>query len=78
VPADQLEETAHEIAARLAAGPTLAIKWTKMAVNKAIRERANLMFDTSLLLEGLTRLSDDHQEATTAFVEKRAPKYRGE
>lgn len=78
VPADQLEVTAHEIAARLAAGPTLAIKWTKMAVNKAIRERANLMFDTSLLLEGLTRLSDDHQEATTAFVEKRPPKYRGE
>jgi enoyl-CoA hydratase len=77
VSADQLDQTAHEIAARLAAGPTLAIKWTKMAVNKAIRERANLMFDASLLLEGLTRLSEDHREATAAFVEKRPPTYRG-
>ena len=77
VPADELQQTAHEIASRLAAGPTLAIKFTKLAVNKSIRERANLVFETSLLLEGLTRLSDDHQEATTAFVEKRPPRYRG-
>ena len=28
-------------------------------------------------LEGLTRLSDDHQEATKSFVEKRKPEYRG-
>lgn len=77
VPAGVLDDTAREIAARLAAGPTLAIKWTKMAVNKAIRERANLMFDTSLLLEGLTRLSEDHLEATSAFVEKRPPDFRG-
>ena len=53
VPAAELDAAAHEIAARLAAGPTLAIKFTKMAVNKAIRERANLVFETSLLLEGL-------------------------
>jgi enoyl-CoA hydratase len=77
VPAEELDQTAHDIAARLAAGPTLAIKFTKMAVNKVIRERANLVFETSLLLEGLTRLSDDHQEATKSFVEKRKPEYRG-
>jgi hypothetical protein len=35
------------------------------------------MFDASLLLEGLTRLSEDHREATAAFVEKRPPTYRG-
>jgi enoyl-CoA hydratase len=77
VPPDQLEQAATEIAGRLAAGPTLAIKWTKMAVNKVLRERANLVFDTSLLLQGMTRLSEDHQEATAAFVEKRKPVYRG-
>jgi enoyl-CoA hydratase len=77
VPAPELDAAAREIAARLAAGPTLAIKFTKLAVNKAIRERANLIFETSLLLEGLTRLSEDHQEATAAFVEKRKPDFRG-
>jgi enoyl-CoA hydratase len=77
VPADALQQAALDIAARLAAGPTLAIKWTKMAVNKVLRERANLVFETSLILEGFTRLSADHTEATSAFVEKRKPEFRG-
>jgi enoyl-CoA hydratase len=77
VPAEDLYATAYELAARLAAGPTLAIKFTKMAVNKAIKERANLLFDTSLLLEGATFISDDHANATAAWVERRAPEFKG-
>jgi len=77
VPAEDLYATAYELAARLAAGPTLAIKFTKMAVNKAIKERANLLFDTSLLFEGATFISDDHLNATAAWVERRAPEFKG-
>ncbi|MFI6284207.1 enoyl-CoA hydratase-related protein [Streptomyces sp. NPDC051018] len=77
VPAGELDAEALAIAERLANGPTLAIRWTKTAVNKALRERANLLFDTSLLLEGATFLSDDHKEAAAAFMEKREPKFQG-
>ena len=65
------------MAERLANGPVLATRWTKTAVNKVLRERANLLFDTSLLLEGATMLSEDHREATAAFVERRSPVFRG-
>lgn len=77
VPANDLAAEAEQVARRLADGPSLAIRWTKYSVNKILRERLNLVFDTSLLLEGATLLSDDHREATAAFVEKRPPSYTG-
>ncbi len=48
-----------------------------MAVNKAIKERANLLFDTSLLFEGATFISEDHLNATASWVERRAPEFKG-
>lgn len=78
VPADQLAAEAEEVARRLAEGPSLAIRWTKYSVNKVLRERLNLLLDTSLLLEGATMFSDDHREATAAFVDKRPPSYTGQ
>jgi enoyl-CoA hydratase len=77
VPADELAGEARRIAEELANGPTLAIRWTKTSVNKILRERLNLLFDTSLVLEGATLLSEDHREATAAFVERRRPTYLG-
>lgn len=66
-------EEAWKFAKRLADGPTQAIKWTKYSVNKLIKDQMNLTLDTSLALESLTFLTDDHSEASRAFVEKRAP-----
>lgn len=77
VPADQVLPAATDMAKRLANGPIRAIKFTKSSVNKALRERANLILDTSLALEWITMASLDHMEATTAFVEKRAPVFIG-
>ena len=77
VPADQLHAEARALAERLANGPTLAVNGTKRGLNKMIRERVELGLDTVLIAEGITFLSEDHQEASAAFVAKRAPVFKG-
>jgi enoyl-CoA hydratase/carnithine racemase len=78
VPADRLAAEAQAVARKLANGPSMAIRFTKTSVNKILRERMNLLLDTSLILEGVTMYSADHREATQAFVEKREPVYTGQ
>ena len=75
VPADQVLASALELAHRLASGPTLAIRWTKLALNKRLRSEVNMVLEASLATEGLTFLSDDHREAVNAFLEKRKPTF---
>jgi Enoyl-CoA hydratase (EC 4.2.1.17) len=76
VPEAELMPAAMGLAKRLADGPTLAIQWTKMAINKVVRERVNLILDTSLGWEQSTFVSEDHREAVKAFLEKRKPKFQ--
>ena len=77
VPAAELDAQAMAFAARLAAGAPLAVRYTKLAVNKLVKQALNVAFDTSTALELLTFLSADHQEALRAMREKRAPEFRG-
>ena len=77
VPADQLMEKAMAFAARLANGTTKAIRWTKVSVNKILRDTANLVLDTSLALEKQCFSTEDHKEAIRSFVEKREAKFTG-
>ncbi|HEX7134981.1 MAG TPA: enoyl-CoA hydratase-related protein, partial [Iamia sp.] len=77
VPADELEATAAEWAARLAAGPTRALALTKALVNRSLEtDRAGAFADEALAQE-LTMHTDDAQEGIAAFVERRDPTYRG-
>lgn len=64
-------------ARRLCELPPLAVRWTKFAVNKHVREMVNLTLDTSMALESVTLLSADQKEAIAAFLEKRPGSYRG-
>lgn len=74
---DQLMSTAMAFATRLAHGPTKAIRWTKVSVNKILRDTANLVLDTSLALEKQCFSTQDHKEAIRAFAEKRDPQFTG-
>ncbi len=77
VPANRLMEEATAYAAGLAAGPTLAIRWTKLAINKILWQSFNLVQEFSLAMEDITFDTEDHQEAVQAFVEKRAGRFVG-
>lgn len=77
-PHEKLEEATEELARQLAKGAPAALRWTKASVNKVLRDRVNLILDTSLALEGLSGGTKDHQEGITAFIEKRPPVFKGE
>lgn len=77
VPAAEVLPRAREIAAELAAGAPWAVRWTKMALNAVIKERALLVQPAAHAYEHLTIESQDHREAATAFKEKRKPKFTG-
>jgi enoyl-CoA hydratase len=78
VPAEQLDERARDLAGDLANGASLALRFTKTSVNKILRERVNLLLDTSLILEAGTMFSVDHAEAARAFTAKRTPTFTGQ
>jgi enoyl-CoA hydratase len=77
VPPDSLQDEALAFARRLAAGAPLAIRYTKQAVNKLVKDALNVAFDTATALELVTFKSEDHQEALAALREKRKPRFEG-
>lgn len=77
VAADALQDEALAFAKRLAAGAPLAIRYTKQAVNKLVKDALNVAFDTATALELVTFRSEDHQEALQAIKNKRPPKFTG-
>lgn len=76
-PAEQVMEKAMEIARELAAMPPLAVRWTKLSVNKWLKQQLNLVLDASIAYEMLSMNSKDHHEAAMAFIEKRKPEFKG-
>lgn len=76
VPRDKLMPTALEIARRLANGPSQAIQWTKLSVNRVLRQRVSSLLDTSLALEWHTMRSPNHREAIQAILEGREAKFQ--
>ncbi|MCM2387570.1 enoyl-CoA hydratase/isomerase family protein [Streptomyces albipurpureus] len=77
VPDAELEERALAFARRLAEGAPMAVRFTKMAVNKLVKQALGVAFDASTGYELLTFMSEDHVEAVDAFLEKRQPRFTG-
>jgi enoyl-CoA hydratase len=68
---------AVEFAKTLAAGPPSAIAHTKLLCNIYIRDALDMSFDTGAAWSFQDFLTNDHQEAISAFRERRTPKYSG-
>ena len=77
VPVDEVMALAGKLAAELNALPPLAVRWTKLSVNKWLKHQLNLILDASIAYEMLSINSKDHHEAALAFIEKRPPVYKG-
>jgi enoyl-CoA hydratase len=77
VPAAELDAAAMKMAERLAAGAPLAIRYTKLSVNKLVKDALNVAFDTATAYELVTFHSEDHQEALAAIRDKRPPTFKG-
>ena len=76
-PAGQLQIRARELAKKILRQGPLAAKLAKLALNASAR----VDLDSGLLIETLAQAlcysSDDKIEGTTAFLEKRKPKFTG-
>ncbi len=78
VPTEELDAKVADIAGRILANPRWAVRWTKTAVNLPLREIANRVSDPALAYEIVSNTTSDRQEAVTAFIEKRKPKFTGD
>jgi enoyl-CoA hydratase/carnithine racemase len=77
VPADRLLPTANEIAQRIAANPPHAVRLTKRLLREAMHTRLDTLLEMAAAFQALSHQTDDHKEAVSAFLEKRAPQFKG-
>lgn len=77
VPKEALAEETFTLAAKIAAGPPIALRYMKANLNRALEEDLEtcLRYEADRMVRGAQ--SEDYTEAVAAFAEKRAPRFRG-
>lgn len=78
VPDDQLMARAHEIAGKIAANPPHAVRMTKRLLREGQMSTLANILEMSAAMQSLAHATRDNDEAIDAFIEKRAPVFRGE
>jgi 2-(1,2-epoxy-1,2-dihydrophenyl)acetyl-CoA isomerase len=77
VPAGEIDAFVDDWAARLAAGPPLALSMTKAMLNNSVGPSMEHVLDMENYAQNVNFKTEDSREAMGAFVEKRAPDFRG-
>jgi 2-(1,2-epoxy-1,2-dihydrophenyl)acetyl-CoA isomerase len=75
-PGDLVRRT-REISRRLAAGPSVAYRYMKENLNRAMSGDMAECLDLEVTHHVHCAATEDHREATKAFVEKREPVFKG-
>ena len=77
VPVEELQAEAFALAAQIASGPPIALRWMKANLNRAQTEDLDtcLRYEADRMVRGA--LTDDYVEAVAAFSEKRKPDFKG-
>lgn len=77
VPPEELLKTAHELAVRLAQGPTRAYAATKQAIAYASTHSLKDSLELEARLQDSLAATGDHLNATRAFLSKKTPVFTG-
>ncbi|MDX1605556.1 MAG: enoyl-CoA hydratase-related protein, partial [Candidatus Competibacterales bacterium] len=77
VPADQLLDAARELAARIAVNPPQVLRMTKKLIREGMQQSLPSLLELSAAMQALAHHTEDHQEAVSAMLDKRAPAFRG-
>lgn len=75
-PAD-FEQEVMDRARRLAQGPSIAYRYMKENLNRAVSGELGECTDLEVTHHAHTGLTEDHREAAQAFADKRAPRFHG-
>ena len=77
VPAAELDAAATDLATRLASGPPIALRYMKENINRAVTADLFTLLDLESTHHRHTGTTEDHKEASRAFVDKREPVFKG-
>jgi enoyl-CoA hydratase/carnithine racemase len=77
VAADELLPAAGELANRIVINPPQAVRLTKRLLREAMHTRLDTLLEMSAAFQSLAHQTGDHAEAVAAFLEKRAPVFKG-
>jgi enoyl-CoA hydratase/carnithine racemase len=77
VPAEELEGETMALARRIADGPPIAIRLSKLQLYKGLEMDLETAMKVAAACETITLTSEDHKEGVAAFREKRRPQYKG-
>jgi enoyl-CoA hydratase/carnithine racemase len=75
VPPGQLMAEAHILADKIAANPGPTLRLTKRLLREGQHVRLDTLLELSAAFQAMAHRTRDHEEAVTAFIEKRPPRF---
>ncbi|NHO66715.1 crotonase/enoyl-CoA hydratase family protein [Aestuariicella hydrocarbonica] len=75
VPEVELQQTAYDLAQRIASNPAHSLRLTKRLLREGQHMRLDSLLEMSAAYQSIAHHTEDHSEAVSAFLQKRKPAY---